>query len=161
MGHRILGLMHMTRKIASEEQDESMADIEPPPPKSRKPYNHWRMFNLKAKDSCNKPRALEMLLMMLLVWSWHRPHRQHFITIFNNRNSNIYYNIIITSLQWTHNHCEVDYNTVIVWWITVTYNEFDGKPPRSDQPLYKDQTSCPQCGLSSEVSLYIMQNFQH
>ena len=29
----ILGIMHMTRKIASEEQDESMADIEPPPPK--------------------------------------------------------------------------------------------------------------------------------
>ena len=27
---RILGMMHMTRKIASE-QDESMADIEPPP----------------------------------------------------------------------------------------------------------------------------------
>ena len=26
---RILGMMHMTRKIASEEQDESMADIEP------------------------------------------------------------------------------------------------------------------------------------
>ena len=25
------GMMHMTRKIASEEQDESMADIEPPP----------------------------------------------------------------------------------------------------------------------------------
>ena len=24
-------MMHMTRKIASEEQDESMADIEPPP----------------------------------------------------------------------------------------------------------------------------------
>ena len=28
---RILGMMHMTRKIASEEQDESMADIEPTP----------------------------------------------------------------------------------------------------------------------------------
>ena len=28
---RIFGMMHMTRKIASEEQDESMADIEPPP----------------------------------------------------------------------------------------------------------------------------------
>ena len=29
---RILGMMHnMTRKIASEEQDKSMADIEPPP----------------------------------------------------------------------------------------------------------------------------------
>ena len=28
---RILGMMHMTRKIASEEQDESVADIEPPP----------------------------------------------------------------------------------------------------------------------------------
>ena len=28
---RISGMMHMTRKIASEEQDESMADIEPPP----------------------------------------------------------------------------------------------------------------------------------
>ena len=28
---RILGVMHMTRKIASEEQDESMADIEPLP----------------------------------------------------------------------------------------------------------------------------------
>ena len=27
----ILGMMHMARKIASEEQDESMADIEPPP----------------------------------------------------------------------------------------------------------------------------------
>ena len=26
----ILGLMHMTRKIASEEQDESMAEIESP-----------------------------------------------------------------------------------------------------------------------------------
>ena len=32
---RILGMMHMTRKIASEEQDESMADIEPPPLKIR------------------------------------------------------------------------------------------------------------------------------
>ena len=56
----ILWMMHMTRKIASEEQDESMADIEPPPLKirpSRMPYNHWRMFNtsLKAMDSCNKP----------------------------------------------------------------------------------------------------------
>ena len=29
----ILGMMHMTRKIASEEQDESMTDVEPPPPK--------------------------------------------------------------------------------------------------------------------------------
>ena len=28
---RILRMIHMTRKIASEEQDESMADIEPPP----------------------------------------------------------------------------------------------------------------------------------
>ena len=48
---------HMTRKITSEEQDESMADIEPPPRSSMKPYNHWRMFNtsLTAKDSCNKP----------------------------------------------------------------------------------------------------------
>ena len=27
----LLGMMHMTRKIASEEQDKSMADIEPPP----------------------------------------------------------------------------------------------------------------------------------
>ena len=27
----ILGMIHMTRKIASEEQDESMTDIEPPP----------------------------------------------------------------------------------------------------------------------------------
>ena len=55
---RILAMMHM--KVASAEQGESMADIEPPPLKSRpsrKPYNHWRMFNtsLKAKDSCNKP----------------------------------------------------------------------------------------------------------
>ena len=56
----ILGMMHMTRKIASEKQDESMADIEPHPLKIKtfqEPYNHWRMFNtsLKAKDSCNKP----------------------------------------------------------------------------------------------------------
>ena len=29
--YRILGMMHMTRKIASEEQDKSMTDIEPPP----------------------------------------------------------------------------------------------------------------------------------
>ena len=29
--YHILGVMHMTRKIANEEQDESMADIEPPP----------------------------------------------------------------------------------------------------------------------------------
>ena len=58
----ILGMMHMTRKIASEEQDESMADIEPPPLKIKifqeaiQPYNYWRMFNtsLKTKDSCNK-----------------------------------------------------------------------------------------------------------
>ena len=28
------------------------------------------------------------------------------------------------------------------------------KPPRRDQPLYKDQRPCPHCGLSSEVSLY-------
>ena len=28
---RILGMIHMTRKIASTEQDESMADIELPP----------------------------------------------------------------------------------------------------------------------------------
>ena len=58
---RILGVMHMTRKIASEEQDESMADIEPPPLKIKTFQEaiqyHWRMFNtsLKAKDSCNKP----------------------------------------------------------------------------------------------------------
>ena len=32
---RILWMMHMTRKIASEEQDESMADIEPPPLKTK------------------------------------------------------------------------------------------------------------------------------
>ena len=31
----ILGMMHMTRKIASEEQDKSMADIKPPPLKIR------------------------------------------------------------------------------------------------------------------------------
>ena len=30
---RILGMMHMTWKIASEEQEESMADIEPHPQK--------------------------------------------------------------------------------------------------------------------------------
>ena len=30
---RILGMMHMIRKIASEEQDNSMADYEPSPPK--------------------------------------------------------------------------------------------------------------------------------
>ena len=57
---RILRMMHMTRKIASEEQDESMADIEPPALKIKtvqEAYNHWRMFNtsLKVKDSCNKP----------------------------------------------------------------------------------------------------------
>ena len=28
---RILGVMHMTRKMASEEQNESMVDIQPPP----------------------------------------------------------------------------------------------------------------------------------
>ena len=32
---RILGMMHMTRKITSEEQDESMADIEPPSTESQ------------------------------------------------------------------------------------------------------------------------------
>ena len=31
----------------------------------------------------------------------------------------------------------------------MTYNEFEGKPLRWDQP-----TSGPQCGLSLEVSLY-------
>ena len=44
---RILGMMHMTRKIASEEQDESMADIEPLSLRiktSRKPYNHVQHF---------------------------------------------------------------------------------------------------------------------
>ena len=36
----------------------------------------------------------------------------------------------------------------------MTYNEFERKPLRWDQPLYKYQTSGPQCGLSLEVSLY-------
>ena len=36
---RILGVMHMTRKIASEEQDESMADIEPSFTQFFMPYN--------------------------------------------------------------------------------------------------------------------------
>ena len=58
----IFGIMHMTWKIASEEQDESMADIELPPLKIKtfQPYNHWRMFNtsLKAKDSCNKAMSI-------------------------------------------------------------------------------------------------------
>ena len=40
----ILGMMHMTRKIASEEQDNSMATIMNPLHRksrpSRKPYNH-------------------------------------------------------------------------------------------------------------------------
>ena len=44
---RILGVMHMTRKIASEQQDKSMADIEPPPLKIKTVQ--------EAKDSCNKP----------------------------------------------------------------------------------------------------------
>ena len=34
------GTMHMTRKIASEEQDESMADIEPPPLKIKTFQSH-------------------------------------------------------------------------------------------------------------------------
>ena len=29
------------------------------------------------------------------------------------------------------------------------YDEFEGKPQRWDQTLYKDQTSSPQCGHSS------------
>ena len=54
---RILGMMHMTRKISSEEQDESMADIEPPPLKIKTFQEAIQSFNtsLKAKDSCNKP----------------------------------------------------------------------------------------------------------
>ena len=35
----------------------------------------------------------------------------------------------------------------------MTYNEFEGKPLIWDQPLYKDQTSRPQCSPSLEVSL--------
>ena len=54
---RILGMMHMTRKIASEEQDESKADIEPPALKIKTFQEAIQSFNtsLKAKDSCNKP----------------------------------------------------------------------------------------------------------
>ena len=37
----------------------------------------------------------------------------------------------------------------------MTCNKFEGKPLRWDQPLYKDQISGPQCGLSLEVSLYL------
>ena len=37
---RILGLIHMTRKIGNEEQNEILKSRP-----SRKPYNHWRMFN--------------------------------------------------------------------------------------------------------------------
>ena len=33
----------------------------------------------------------------------------------------------------------------------MTYNEFEGKPLRLDQPLYKDQTSGPQSDLSLET----------
>ena len=36
----------------------------------------------------------------------------------------------------------------------MSYNEFEGKSLKWDQPFYKDQTSGPQCGLSLEVSLY-------
>ena len=61
---RILGVMHMTRTIASEVQDESMADIEPPPLniktfqeaiQSLENVQHFFESHLKAKDSCNKP----------------------------------------------------------------------------------------------------------
>ena len=37
---RILGMMHMTRKIASEEQDKSMADIEPSTENQDLPGSH-------------------------------------------------------------------------------------------------------------------------
>ena len=78
--------MHITRKIASEEQeDERMADIEHPPLKIetfKKPYNHRSLFNtsLKAKNS----EAMSIGDAVDDV-SGHRPHRQHFMTIFNNR----------------------------------------------------------------------------
>ena len=44
-------------------------------------------------------------------------------------------------------HSVVDYSDI-------QDNEFEEKPPRWDQPLYKEQTSGPQCGLSLMVSLY-------
>ena len=49
----ILGMMHNDQEDISEEQDESMADIEPPP--------------LKIKTFQEAIQSLEMLLMMLLV----------------------------------------------------------------------------------------------
>ena len=45
---RILGMMHMTRKIASENKMRAWQILNPLHRKSRpsrKPYNHWRMFN--------------------------------------------------------------------------------------------------------------------
>ena len=103
-----------------------MADIEPPPLKIKTFQEaiqslDWRMFNtsLKAKDSCNKPWALEMLLMMLYTGLKLASSTQTTLTIFNYRNSNICFNIITTintSLQCnklTHNHCEADYNMII------------------------------------------------
>ena len=49
---RILRMMHMTRKIASEEQDESMADIKHPPLKIKTFQEAIQSFNtsLIAKD---------------------------------------------------------------------------------------------------------------
>ena len=35
------------------------------------------------------------------------------------------------------------------------------KPPRRDQPLYKDQSPRSRCGLSSEVSLYTSPEVQN
>ena len=53
---RILGMMHMTRKIASEEQDESMANIEPPPLKIKTfhkgtPLYQCCLLTLKLRNS--------------------------------------------------------------------------------------------------------------
>ena len=77
----------MIRKIASEGQDERMADIEPPPLKIK-------TFQEAIQSLENVQHFLESQGLLQEVMSFgdavddvsgHRPHRQHFMTIFKNR----------------------------------------------------------------------------
>ena len=88
---RILGMMHMTSKIASEEQDESMADIEPPPLKiktfqeaiqSLENVQHFLESQGLLQQAMSIGDAVDNVSGLKLASS---TQTQHFMTILNNR----------------------------------------------------------------------------
>ena len=102
-------MMHMTRKIASEGQDESMADIEPPPLKIKTFQEAMQSFNtsLKAKDlqlAMSIGDAVDDVTGLKLASS----------TQTTPGNSNIYFNSFTPKVELNRKQKHFQRNAIIV-----------------------------------------------